>query len=81
MEGRLDPPAILMREFVGTIRAGFDQRPTEGRSGSSTMRRALTPTMLVAGNGSLRQEKGKRYLKNRLAASLAGIWDDKFERH
>ncbi len=29
----------------------------------------------------LKTGKGKRYLKNRLAASLAGIWDDKLERH
>ncbi len=37
--------------------------------------------MPVAGNAYLRLGKGTRDLKTRLAASLAGIWDDKLERH
>ncbi len=43
------------------------------RSGSSTMRRAWTPTMPVAGKAYLRLGKGTPYLKTRLAASLARI--------
>ncbi len=73
-----DRDARVHRHTQGRVRST--------RSGSSTMRRALTQTRPVAGNAYLRLGKGKPYLKTRLAASLAGNWDDKcrsnkLERH
>ncbi len=40
----------------------------------------MTPTMPVAGNAYVRLGTGMPYLKTRLPASLAGMWNDTSSR-